>query len=387
MALISFIVPTHNRYKYAVKTVSSLLSISDDVEVIVSDTSDDNRLSEFFSEHNKSSQLKIVRPGQGLSVVDNFNFGLSAASGEFLVFLGDDDFVCCSILDVARWAKDNSVESIKFSFPVNYYWPDFKHRNKGDHFSGTLSILEYTGIMEKHDLESAMKEALNDFGRGVLDLPRAYSGMISKKLADEVISEYGALFGGVSPDIYSSTLIATLSKKAYKLDFPIVIPGASGASTSGLSATGKHTGGLRDNPHIGAFKDLIWDKRIPEFYSVPTVWSYSFLKALEKIECNPKRINFARLYTRCFIYYPQYYSLTLISLRLYIKEIGLFCVLGKIFVSLFFESLWVFKILGKRALRNNKIKKQMVIRDLCDVQQAKNYLDDYIVKNNVKITW
>ncbi|WP_339898332.1 glycosyltransferase [Paraglaciecola polaris] len=387
MALISFVIPTHNRYKYAVKTILSLLSISDDIEVVVSDSSEENLLSDFFVGHEKSSQLKIVRPGKSLSVVDNFNFGLSEASGEYLVFLGDDDFACDDIFQVAQWAKSNSIDSVKFSFPVNYYWPDFKHRNKGDHFSGTLNILEFTGIVENHDLESAIKEALNDFGRGVLDLPRAYSGMISKKLADNIVSKHGALFGGVSPDIYSSTLIASMSKKAYKIDFPVVVPGASGASTSGLSATGKHTGGLRDNPHIGAFKNLIWDKRIPEFYSVPTVWSYSFLKALEKTDRNPKEINFSRLYVRCFIYYPQYYSLSLISLRQYIKDIGAFRAVAKIFTSLLSESLWVSKILGKRALRKNNIGKQIVISDLCDVIHAKKYIDGYIVKNNMKIKW
>jgi glycosyltransferase involved in cell wall biosynthesis len=387
MPLISFIVPTHNRYKYAVKTVSSLLSISDDIEVIVSDTSEDNLLAEFFTEHEKKSQLKVIRPGLGLSVVDNFNSGLSSATGDYLVFLGDDDFVCESILEVAQWAKADSVESIKFTFPVNYYWPDFKHRNKGDYFSGTLSILEYTGIMEEHDLDAALKEAVNDFGRGVLDLPRAYSGMISKKLADAIVSKHGSLFGGVSPDIYSSTLIASMSKKAYKLDYPIVIPGASGASTSGQSATGKHTGGLRDNPHIGAFKDLIWDPRIPEFYSVPTVWSFSFLKALEKIEYDNNKINFSRLYTRCFIYYPQYYSLSFISLSQYIKSIGLFAALGKIFMATLAESIWVFKTISKRILRKNKVEKQLVISDLCDVIKAKASLDEYLAKSNTKIKW
>ncbi|WP_374220708.1 hypothetical protein [Deefgea sp. CFH1-16] len=42
--------------------------------------------------------MKIVRPPNSISVVDNFNIALNAADGDYLVFIGDDDFVSDEIL-------------------------------------------------------------------------------------------------------------------------------------------------------------------------------------------------------------------------------------------------------------------------------------------------
>ncbi|NRD74702.1 glycosyltransferase family 2 protein [Shewanella sp. VB17] len=387
MPLISFIVPTHNRFKYAVKTIASLLSISKDIEIVISDTSNNNLLDNYCHTHKDKNQIKLVKPGEGLSVVDNFNYGLKNASGEFLVFLGDDDFVTDNVIDVANWANDNCVESVRFSFPVTYFWPDFKHRHKGNVFSGTLNIAEYTGLVVKHDTKKALDEALNDFGRGVLNMPRAYSGMISRKLAERIITKYGKLFGGVSPDIYSSTLISYESLSSYLIDYPIVVPGASGVSTSGLSAKGKHTGKLRDNPHIGAFKNLVWDERIPEFYSVPTVWSYSFLKALEQIDVKQNDINYSILYLRCFIYYPQYRKLTFDSVKFLSKNNGYLPLLFNVIKSLFKEMSWVFSVLLKRVVNKLSSSNVRILNDVNDVVEAKVKCEADISKNKKIINY
>src|SRR3546814_1908638 len=81
-------------------------------------------------------------------------------------------------------------------------------------------------------------------------MPRAYCGLISLTLIKRILADHDALFGGVSPDIYSAALISAHSVNALDIDFPAVIPGASGASTAGQSAAGRHVGALRDNDHI-----------------------------------------------------------------------------------------------------------------------------------------
>ncbi|RPA63839.1 glycosyltransferase family 2 protein [Shewanella frigidimarina] len=387
MPLISFIIPTHNRFEYAIKTINSLLSINSDIEIVISDTSDNDKLVKFCSSHINKTQLKLVRPGQGISVVDNFNYGLQHATGEFLVFIGDDDFVCNSVIDVANWAHENLVESIRFSFPVTYFWPDFKHRNQGDIFSGTLSFTEYSGSVILHDTKKALNEALNDFGRGVLNMPRAYSGMISRLLAERITIKYGSLFGGVSPDIYSSTLISSESMSSYLIDYPVVVPGASGASTSGLSAKGQHTGKLRDNPHIGAFQNLVWDNRIPEFYSVPTVWAYSFLKALETVGIDPKSINFSILYLRCFLYYPQYRTLTFNCFNSWRREHGFLVSFLELSKSFLKELFWVLSIVFKRVIKriSKRVNKDNVYLDLDDVLDAKYKCETVIKSRGISI--
>ena len=72
--LVSVVVPTHERAHYAVSTIRSLLELSDEIEVVVSDSSENDAISPAFSGVQASARLKILRPTKKLSVVDNFNF-------------------------------------------------------------------------------------------------------------------------------------------------------------------------------------------------------------------------------------------------------------------------------------------------------------------------
>ena len=349
-ALVSVVIPTHNRSSYAVSTIRALLVLSQEVEIVVCDTSDTDEISAAFATELLSTRVRILRPNKPLSVVDNFNEALKAASGQYLIFIGDDDFVSSEIVNVARWALNNEVEAIKFSFPAQYYWPDFRHHSKGATLGGSITIEDFDGSIHPHDGRHAAAEALQNFGGGVMEMPRAYAGMVSMNLVTRIIQKHGALFGGVSPDIYSALLISMEVRKCVRIDYPIIIPGSSGASTSGQSADRKHVGGLRNNAHIAPFKNLVWDTCIPEFYSVPTVWSYSLLKAIEKTGMPRGSANFARLYTKCFLYHTKYTSITGRTLAAFVHEFGLLHLVFGVLVSLLKESYWVGKKIKARVM-------------------------------------
>lgn len=305
--LVSVIIPTHNRPACAVSTIRAVLAASPRIEVVVSDTSPDDGISPSFPEP-RDARLKLLRPGRPLSVVENFNLGLEAASGDFLVFIGDDDLVSPDVVAVAEWAQRQHVEAIGFSFPLLYYWPGFVSTTRWVAQGATLAIEPYDGRVRTLDTRAALRSALQNLGGGVFDMPRAYAGMISRALVDRIVARHGALFGGVSPDIYSAALISLEARRAVRIDFPIVIPGACASSTSGHSARAKHVGGLRDNAHIGAFRNLVWDDRVPEYYGVPTVWGYSLLKAIENQPEWLCQADFFRLYLKCWMADPAYRS-------------------------------------------------------------------------------
>lgn len=365
MSVLSVIIPTHNRARYAIPSIKSILNLSDEIQVVVCDSSPVDEISDAFRGLYPESRLKLVRATEGISVVDNFNLGLQSADGEYLVFIGDDDFVSKEIIDVALWAIANEVDAIKFNFPALYYWDDFKHSTRGDSYFGTLHLSPFTGEVVRHDVKASVDYALDNFGGGVFGMPRAYAGMISSKLAKRIEGQYGALFGGVSPDIYSSLLIATESTSCVLIDYPVIVPGASGQSTSGKSVTGGHYGALRDNAHIAPFKNLVWDARIPEFYSVPTVWSYSLLKAVEKVQSrggkslNP---NFGRLLLKCFVYFPGSYKYTLVSLKALCAQYGYLKIATQLTVSVCSEFVWgVSRIVNR--VRARYVKKNIEVFD------------------------
>lgn len=317
MPILSLIIPTHERFRYAKETVETLLAMGDDIELIVSDTS----AIDPWGAVARHPRLKVVRPESGISVVDNFNIALSHATGDYVCFIGDDDLIVPEITDIARHAQQSGVEAVRFTFPILFYWQDYLHRSHPAVYSGTVWVSSYSGRIRALDTGAAIREAAAMLGHGVFDMPRAYCGLVSRSLIERIVAEHGALFGGVSPDIYSAALIATHAGKALDIDFPAVIPGASGASTAGQSAAGRHVGGLRDNAHIRPFRDLVWHPLVPEFYSVPTVWSYSLIRALEQISIDPPaRPHWGRLYAQCLLHYRPYWRFTARAMRNFARE-------------------------------------------------------------------
>jgi len=384
MALISVVIPTHNRACYAIRTIRSVLEASPCIEVVVSDTSELDEISCEFKSDEDANRIKFIRPGSSMSVVENFNAGLQAATGDYLVFIGDDDFVTSDIEAVASWALSQSVDSVKFSFPAQYYWSDFK-RSRGGDISSSLQLTSFTGRICRHNSLEALYEALEYVGNGPMNMPRAYLGMVSRDLIHRIVERYGGLFGGVSPDIYSAALVSMEAMKCVVVDYPIIVPGASSASTTGQSAEGKHVGKLNANSHTGAFKDLSWDIRIPEFYSVPTVWAYSLLKAVEKNPVLESKMNYSRLFVKCFFYHFSYKREIIKSLKQYYSSCKLSKFLYNIGKAIIKEFLWLFgKFRGMLLLVRGK-KDTNSIENLNDVIEAREALSCYLKKKRFSI--
>lgn len=350
MTLLSVVIPSHERYRYARQTVGAVLSIDDDIEVVVSDTSAINPWSD-AEVAAAGGRLRVVRPPAGISVVENFEAGLREATGRYICFIGDDDLVTKDILRVVKWASDEEIEAVRCTFPALFYWPDYQHRSLRELYEGTLWVSPYSGRTGRLDAKAALASAAKKLGRGVGEMPRAYCGLVARPLVDRIIHEHGGLFGGVSPDIYSAALISHHAKRVAEIDFPIIIPGASGASTAGQSAAGRHVGKLLDNDHIRPFRDLVWHPLVPEFYSVPTVWSYSLVCALVELrgENGLREAGWGRLYAQCLLYHRQYFTETRRAMQAFVSRYSIGWLCYKIGTGLIAEAAWLTRKLTERA--------------------------------------
>ncbi len=322
MPLLSIVVPTHERARYAIPTLRGLLDMTGtDVEIIISDTSEVDEITPALQSHPEWHRAQMVRPGHRLSVIDNFNSGVARAQGDYLLFLGDDDFINPELINVVQWAQSEEIEALTFSFPALYFWPDFVHKRRHDFYAGSVQVQSFTGKVAAYSAKDALRKAARDLGGGVGQMPRAYAGIVSRQLVQRVIAQHGPLFGGVSPDIYSAALLAHEVQTCVCIDYPLVVPGSSGASTAGLSASGQHVGQLRDNAHISAFSNLVWNPLVPEFYSVPTVWGFTLLEALSRLSSEVGS-HHGRLYARCLFYHRTYWLHTRTSLLAWQNQVG-----------------------------------------------------------------
>jgi glycosyltransferase involved in cell wall biosynthesis len=118
--LVSIIIPTKDRSQYAASTIQACLSAGENIEVIVADSSQDERLLESLKDSTVFERITYIKTDPEFSVVDNFNEAISHTTGEYAICIGDDDFVTSEITVIAKYAKTNQIDCVNFTFPVTY---------------------------------------------------------------------------------------------------------------------------------------------------------------------------------------------------------------------------------------------------------------------------
>jgi Glycosyl transferase family 2 len=93
MSKVTIAIPTRNRQEYLAQAVSSALSQTyQDIEVVVSDNASTD---DTFSclRQIEDPRLVVLKQGDDIGMVGNFNACLNNASGEFFLMLSDDDLL------------------------------------------------------------------------------------------------------------------------------------------------------------------------------------------------------------------------------------------------------------------------------------------------------
>lgn len=315
--LLSIVVPTRNRVSCAEHLIEYLLSFNEPFELVVSDNSDTDLLKVKVQEKFNQKRLKYFYTNDRLSVVDNFNQALANTTGRYVLFLGDDDSISPRIFDYVKSLERRKVDAVVFGRKksvVHYFWPGVKAARWGD-IGGTLYFSDFSGEEHQVDLDKVVRKAIFNLGNGPQEMPRAYLGIISRKVIQDVNSKYGPLFGGVSPDVYSSFLISSVAKRVLRLDYPMIVPGASPESTSAQRAERSDVGSIGENDHTGRFKEIDWFMQIPKYYSPFTVWALSLFQATQKT-CYPIPMSgFANLYALCLLFTRGHVSEVMEAMR------------------------------------------------------------------------
>ena len=285
--LLSIVIPTRNRQKFAEVCVDSLLSIpDDDLEVVIQDNSDTEKLGEYFRSHVQDSRLRYHYSSGPLSIIHNFEAAARVATGHYLCFIGDDDSVNPEIMDAARWAMSNDIDTLKPASNAFYLWPGSKRASTMfsdvPQETGRLTINRFSEGVVYPDNERELAKLARKGGQEYLsiELPKLYHGIVRRECLDLVFQKTGNYFGGLSPDIFAAVSLAICARKSVFIDYPLTLPGACPKSASIDDQVGNHTGDLSDAPHLVNRGSYEWADRVPRYYSVRTIWADSAIAAL-----------------------------------------------------------------------------------------------------------
>lgn len=180
--VLSICVPSRNRQVYFQETIRALTaSLSPEVEFVLADNSDDaSVMNDFMAARTGDPRIRYLpAPGRVLPMMDNWERALVAATGRYVAFIGDDDYLdpnlAAFILNLERVIQP---DAIAWSGP-NYTWPTPGSHSRPVVISlGTqVSRMPKPALMRKAFLwEGASHVPLSGFS--------IYHGALSRRLLD-----------------------------------------------------------------------------------------------------------------------------------------------------------------------------------------------------------
>lgn len=386
--ILSIVIATKNRVPYCINCIETLLKLEDkDIQVIVQDNTDTLELKEYVEKNISDSRLIYNYTPPPFSSIDNFNACVALATGEYVCMIGDDDGINPEFLKIARIAKEKGIVSLGSSQIAEYYWPNALEKYK----NGNLSIPSFEGTFISFDPKKRLIPLLMT---GIVNyipfnLPRVYHGLIKRDLLEKIKDKSGNYFGGLSPDIYSTIALTTLVEQHVLIDYPMTIAGTCGSSTSAASEKGEHSGRLEDAPHFRSRGNYIWEKEIPEYYSIQTIWAETGMKALKDFDQQHilKYFSLKFLVAQSVMNNRQIKKMIIEQAKMVIRE-------QKKSITLFYAEISVLMLAIK--LRSNaykvlrKIKKKADTRiyypGVRNVGTATNLLNEYMHKIKFNIS-
>ncbi|MBI1797659.1 MAG: glycosyltransferase [Candidatus Eisenbacteria bacterium] len=281
--LLSVVIPTKDRARYAMHCLRTLTRLpDDDLEIIVQDNSATDDLGRTIADAGDARVRYEHRPG-ALSVIDNCELAMARARGTYVTLLGDDDGVSAALMNVTRRAAHDDLDALTPALAARYVWPDVRFKHYGGAYAGTLTVLPYTGRVRVRDAalgaRRSLRAAFQDLATN-LDLPKLYYGLVHRRAIEALRAEAGGVFPGVSPDMSAAVGLSKYARRFASLDFPVFLPGGSAVSTAGAHARKEHVGRLEDQPHLPRGCAASWPVEVPAVFAVQTVWAQSGLAAL-----------------------------------------------------------------------------------------------------------
>ncbi|MBD2150266.1 glycosyltransferase family 2 protein [Pseudanabaena sp. FACHB-1277] len=223
--LLSIVIPTRQRHDTLVYAMASILDQDfKDLELIVMDNFSSPETAEVVASFN-DARVAYYRSPQRLSMTENWELGLSYATGEYVSILGDDDafipdaFALCESLI-------NSYEFKTISWqPSLYTWSTFIAPWRRDQLS--LELNQSVSILDSKFVLGQVYEGLASY----TNLPMLYNSFVHKSIINSIKSHCGQYFLSSCPDVYSGIVNAWFLESYFFSVRPLSIAGASHHST------------------------------------------------------------------------------------------------------------------------------------------------------------
>jgi glycosyltransferase involved in cell wall biosynthesis len=222
--LFSIVIPTRQRHDTLQWAIQSVINQSyDNFEIIIADnfsTSETVEVTKSFED----SRIKYYRAPSSISMADNWELGLSKATGDYIFMLGDDDALMPDAIEIASDLITKYNHKIISWLRYFYAWDSsivpWLRNQLGVNLQQVAEIRSSHRVLQKfYQCEIAYEQ-----------LPMAYNSFIHKDIIAKVISIHGRYFDTHCPDAFSGIVNAYFSDSYLYSYRALSITGTSGHS-------------------------------------------------------------------------------------------------------------------------------------------------------------
>ena len=243
----SLVYPTRHRPDFVTQALAFARQqgVSEHFEVIVCDNFIDPALScERVCMESGLSNIRYVRPPAPLGMVDNWNFAVQFATGEYVCVFTDKIFLLPGALD----RIDRALQHMNNPEIISWVSDAFQPSRYPDYFgAGEYTATQADEATAAPAIAFDPMEALQIKCRGDVSryeqTPSQYCrgkmvfGAYARPLISRIVAKYGQLFLDISPDYTSMVLALAEAKSACELSSSAVVSIATDISNGVLTST------------------------------------------------------------------------------------------------------------------------------------------------------
>jgi len=226
---LSIVIPTRERSQYLGAAISTVLRSDDpDIDLVVSDNASADETAEVVAGFD-DPRLTYVNTGQRVSMRKNFENGLAAATGDYVIYFGDDDGLLPGQIPALRMLIDRHQPDV-LSWPIlTYGWIDkgTKDKRGGVRFVKKRLFGEGARVSDSGLAEALLACRMND----LMTIPRLYHGCVKMSYLESGRLPDGEYFGSTIPDYYHIYHSILRGGNFWEVDHAFSLNGFSKVST------------------------------------------------------------------------------------------------------------------------------------------------------------
>lgn len=221
---LSILLPTRSGGPFLEGCISSVLAQpSSDLEVVVSDNANTDETASVLEAFSHDPRLTVIRLDTAVTVTENWNTALEASRGDYLLMIGDDDYLLPSYMETITGLLDRHAEPDCLTYNAySYVFPGAIHGLGGSYYADPHFRFGPQFTTERELPAGERRGIVADMYRFVPRLPlNMQTTLVARRAADRLRN---GLFRAPFPDHYAlNALLLTADRWVFAPVQPLVV--------------------------------------------------------------------------------------------------------------------------------------------------------------------